>query len=77
MNDPISSIMSQFKSFMRNPAQFLIQSRLPQNALQNPAQAVQQLMNSGQMTQQQFNQLQGMARQIQNNPMFAQIIGKK
>lgn len=77
MNDPISSIMSQFQSFMRNPAQFLIQSRLPQNALQNPAQAVQQLMNSGQMSQQQFNQLQGMARQIQNNPMFAQIIGKK
>ena len=69
--------MSQFQSFMRNPAQFLIQSRLPQNALQNPAQAVQQLMNSGRMSQQQFNQLQGMARQIQNNPMFAQIIGKK
>lgn len=77
MNDPISNILTQFQGFMRNPAQFLIQSRLPQNALQNPAQAVQQLMNSGQMSQQQFNQLQGMAKQIQNNPMFNQIIGRK
>lgn len=77
MNDSISNILTQFQGFMRNPAQFLIQSRLPQNALQNPAQAVQQLMNSGQMTQQQFNQLQGMAKQIQNNPMFNQIIGRK
>ena len=77
MNDPISNIMTQFQSFMRNPVQFLIQNRLPQNALQNPAQAVQQLMNSGQMSQQQFNQLQQMAKQIQNNPMFAQIIGRK
>lgn len=30
----------------------------------NPQQMVQQMLNSGQMTQQQFGQLQQMARQI-------------
>lgn len=32
----------------------------------DPRQKVQELMNSGRMTQQQFNQLQGMATQFQN-----------
>lgn len=31
----------------------------------DPRQQVQQLLNSGQMSQQQFNQLQQMARQFQ------------
>lgn len=30
----------------------------------NPIQKVQQMMNSGQMSQQQYNQLRGMAEQI-------------
>lgn len=32
----------------------------------NPQQQVQGLLNSGQMTQAQFNQLQKMAKQLQN-----------
>ena len=32
----------------------------------NPQQQVQQLLNSGQMTQEQFNQLSKMATQFQN-----------
>ena len=75
MNDPfgnMNNFMYQFQNFMRNPGQFLMQSRLPQGAMQNPAGAIQQMLNSGQMTQQQFNQLTQMARQIQNNPMFSQ-----
>jgi len=32
----------------------------------NPQQQVQQLLNSGRMTQQQFNDLYSAARQIQN-----------
>jgi len=31
----------------------------------DPKQQVQELLNSGQMTQEQFNQIQGMARQLQ------------
>ena len=34
---------------------------------QNPQQVVQQMLDSGQMTQQQFNQLSQMANHILNN----------
>ena len=61
-------LISAFRQFMQNPASFL--PGLPEDALQNPKAAVQKLMNSGQMTQQQFNQLSNMANQLQNNPQF-------
>lgn len=73
MFNPISNMMSQFQSFMQNPVQFLMQSRLPANALQNPAATIQQLLNSGRMSQQQFNELRQMAMQVQSNPMFGQM----
>lgn len=37
----------------------------------DPKQKVQELLNSGQMSQSQFNELQGMARQ------FQQMMGRK
>lgn len=80
MPDPFGSMqgfLNKFCGFMQNPAQMLMGRGLPQNAMQNPQATVQQLLNSGQMTQDQFNQLQRMAKQIQGNPMFAQMFGGK
>lgn len=78
--DPFGSMqgfMGQFRGFMQNPMQYIMQKRLnlPQgiNPMQNPQAAIQQLLNSGQMTQTQYNQLQQMAGQIQQNPQFAQF----
>lgn len=80
MMDPFGSIqnfMNQFMGFVQNPAQLLVRKlNLPQNALDNPSDTIQQLMNSGRMTQQQYNQLKKMAGQIQNNPMFQQMLKK-
>ena len=78
MNDPFGSMggfLNQFRGFIQNPVQFLMQRRLniSQEALNNPQEAVQQLMNSGQMSQTQFNQLRQTASQIVNNPQFAQM----
>lgn len=69
---------SSFQGFMKNPMQTLMQHKLniPQSMQNNPQAIVQHLMNSGQMSQQQFNQLQGMAKQIQNNPQFMQMFKK-
>ena len=50
-------------------------SGISQEALQDPQAAVQAMLNSGQMTQEQFNQLQQMAKQIQSNPVFMQMFG--
>lgn len=46
--------MNQFNQFRQN---------LQQNGI-NPQQQVQQLLNSGQMTQEQFNQYRAIANQI-------------
>lgn len=80
MNDPFGSMkgfVNQFRGFMQNPMNLFQQRGIPQNALQNPQAAVQQLMNNGQLSQQQFNQLQQMANRITKNPMFLQMFGQK
>ena len=51
-----------------NPMQFMQQFMKFKNQFQgNPQQAVINMLNNGQMSQEQFNQLQGMANQILNN----------
>ena len=53
INGGFANMMSQFQQFK-------------QNFSGDPKQRVQQLLDSGQMTQQQFNQLSQMATQFQN-----------
>lgn len=79
MVDPFGSMqgfMGQFRGFLQNPMQFMMQRKmnLPANInpMQDPNGAIQYLMNNGQMDQQTYNQLQQMAQQIQQNPQFAQ-----
>lgn len=49
-----------------NPMQMIAQFHQFRNQFQgDPRQQVQELLNSGQMTQQQYNQLQSMAAQFQ------------
>lgn len=81
MTDPFGSMqgfMGQFKGFMQNPMQYMMQKKLniPQNInpMQNPQAAIQHLMNNGQLSQQQYNQLQNVAKQIQGNPQFQQFM---
>ena len=51
-----------------NPMQFMQQFMQFKKQFQgDPQQAVMNMLNSGQMSQEQFNQLQGMANQILNN----------
>ena len=56
----ISDMMSQMNALRSNPVQFLAQRRLnlPQNFQGGPREIVQYLLNSGQMSQDQFNRLQ-------------------
>ena len=78
--DPFGSMqnmMSQFQAFRTNPMQYMLQRRLniPQALMNNPQAAIQYLLNSGAMNQQQLQALQQMARQIQANPQFSQTFG--
>lgn len=80
MRDPFGSLqgmMNQFNGFMANPLQFMMQRKLnlPQG-ISNPNDAIQYLMNSGQMSQQDYNQLRQMAEQLQQNPQFMQMFNR-
>ena len=82
MNDPFGSMngfLNQFKGFVQDPARFIMQRKmgLSPDAFQHPQAAVQQLMNNGQLSQQQFNQLQQTAHRITKNPLFMQMFWQK
>lgn len=81
MMNNIGNLLSGFRGFMQNPAQFLMQSKLnlPQNIdpMKNPNEAIQFLMNNGRLSQQQYNQLQQMAQQLQANPQFQQFFNNR
>lgn len=66
-----------FQQFRNNPTAVLSRLNLPENVMNNPQAAVQHLMNNGQMSQQQFNQLSNMANQLANNQQFMSMFGKK
>ena len=76
MNNGLNQLLSGFQNFMQNPTQMLKQMGLPSDALKNPQATLQQMMNSGKLNQNQFNQLQQMANNITQNPMFRQMFGK-
>lgn len=61
-----NQLMTQFNQFKSNPMSFLLQRNvnIPQQYLNNPEEAVKYLMNNGQMTQEQYNQLNQIAQSL-------------
>ena len=59
--------------------QMFVQKKMniPENIQGNPQQIIQHMMNSGQVSQEQFNAAKKMAEQVQSNPMFQQMIGRR
>ena len=72
-------MMNKFLQFFQNPMQAILGSRLniPQNFQGNETDLVQYLLNSGQITQEQYNDLNRRAREIQENPQFKKMFGIK
>ncbi len=80
MKDPFGSmqgLFSQFQSFRGNPMQMFMQKKMkiPQNIQNNPQQIIQHMMDNGTISQEQFNAAKQMAQQVQENPMFRQMLG--
>lgn len=61
-----NNFMNQLNQLRQNPVQFLMQRKynIPQNIANDPNQIVQHLLNTGQISQQQYNQAAQMARQM-------------
>ena len=60
------SFASTLQSLKQNPMQFLMQKKfnIPQNISNDPNAIIQHLMNTGQVSQQQYNRASSMARQF-------------
>lgn len=81
MFDPFGSMnnmLGQFRGFMSNPVQFLVQNKLniPQQYINDPNRTIQYLMNTGQLSQQQYDWAVKEAQKIQSNPQFMQFINQ-
>ena len=63
MNNNLVAMLNQIRN---NPVQFLMQRRLnvPQNIANDPNAIVQHLLNTGQISQEQYNQAAQMAKQM-------------
>jgi hypothetical protein len=63
MNNPME-MMNMVNMLRQNPMQFLMQRgfNVPGNLANNPNQIIQHLMNTGQISQDQYNRAMQMAR---------------
>lgn len=68
--------LNEFQYFMSNPIQFMAQRKLniPQQYLNDPNGAIQYLMNSGKITQDQYNKAVNMSNQLQKDPNFMKML---
>ena len=67
------NMMNEFMNFMRNPSSYIQRMGIPPQAGNSPQSIIQFLMDSGRLTQADYNRLQQQAQQMANNPMFAQF----
>lgn len=75
----INNFMGQFMRFMRNPIQYMtmMKSNIPREYMHSPDDVIQYLMNTGKLSQEQYNYLNKQAKEIQNDPYFKQMMGIK
>lgn len=77
MNSPFDpfKLMGQFQSFMQSPAAFAAQRlNLPQNIQNDPDAIIQHMMNTGMMSQTQYDQLRQTASRMMSNSNFARMM---
>ena len=67
--------MNDFSQLAKNPAQYAMQRMgIPQSMANDPDAIIQQWMNEGRLSQEQYNEARKTAGMIQNNPLFKQLL---
>lgn len=72
----VKALLNLYTQFKQNPSQFLSQINVPNEYMNDPQGAIQYLMNSGKITQQQYNDANNQLKELQNNPLFKQMFNK-
>ena len=73
MNQMPNNFIDGFRAFMQDPSGRM---GIPAQFARDPNGAIQYLMNSGRISQDQFNQARAAAEQMKNNPALRQLFGK-
>lgn len=72
----VKTLLNLYTQFKQNPSQFLSQINVPNEYMNDPQGAIQYLMNSGKITQEQYNFANNQLKELQNNPLFKQMFNK-
>ena len=72
----VKALLNLYTQFKQNPSQFLSQINVPNEYMNDPQGAIQYLMNSGKITQEQYNFANNQIKELQNNPLFKQMFNK-
>jgi hypothetical protein len=72
----VKALLNLYTQFKQNPSQFLSQINVPNEYMNDPQGAIQYLMNSGKITQEQYNFANNQFKELQNNPLFKQMFNK-
>lgn len=75
MINNFNSFMNSFNQMMQNPQQYMMQRfGIPKDIAGDPDKIIEKMMNEGRISQYQYNEARNMAQQIQQNPMFRQLV---
>lgn len=69
----IKALFNAYAQLKKNPNQMLKQLNIPDEYQNNPQGAIQYLMNSGRISQADYNNANNQLKQMQNNPLFKQL----
>ena len=71
------ALLGQFQQFMSNPIASMMSRKMviPQQYMNDPNDAIQYLMNTGRLSQEQYNKFNKKAKEIQKDPNFKKYMG--
>ena len=72
----MAGLIGMIQQAAGNMPQMLARAGVPQNIQNDPNAIMQHLMNSGQLTQEQYNRLRDMAHMVENNPQYRRMTGR-
>ena len=68
----VKALFEAYTQLMQNPTQMLQKLNIPQEYASNPQGAIQYLMNTGKISQADYNKANEQINQLKNNPLFRQ-----
>ena len=73
----VKALFEAYTQLMQNPTQMLQKLNIPSDCQDNPQKAIQYLMNTGRVSQEQYNAASNQLKQLQNNPLFNQFFNRQ